>query len=201
MVMLKGTGAYKDVHLAVIAYDTSVTKSGNQYFDVQVDHRDPRVVNQSNLHLVTNHSEYPAGSGKFKSDNGAKYFRSQIAAITGAAGDNKVPLRDKDGTELGTIYFITASLTNHYAEARDAEGNKKLDGLMINTPLPIKSSDYPLDPNFQENQALFMKASAAHIAAQRAAEVQVAPEQGLAQEAVIEAPVQSTSYESEPAFA
>lgn len=52
MALLKGKGAMTGVNLIAKVYDNGKTKDGKSvYADVQVDARDPRGPEQTNLHL------------------------------------------------------------------------------------------------------------------------------------------------------
>lgn len=103
MALLKGKGMMTGVNLIAKVYKTGITKDGkSQYIDVQVDARDPRGPEQTNLHL---RSERVTGDdGKTRFNNGAPYSVGQMAEIAKAAGPNTEPILDKGGKEVGTLY-------------------------------------------------------------------------------------------------
>ena len=165
-----------DVNLVAVTYDNATTKDGkeSQYFDVQVDGRDPRGKGQTNLHLVSERTEF---EGKTHYNNSAPYTKKQFEAIKEAAGDNKTPVINKDGQEIGTMYGVKASVM--------PAGTSK--GLVINTAKPMSTSEFKLDDKTMTGQmAVVREAKAAKAAAKEAAAPAPEAEQQVEQAAELE---------------
>ena len=76
MALLKGKGAMTGVNLIAKVYDNGKTKDGKSvYADVQVDARDPRGPEQTNLHLKSERVQGEDGKNRY--NNGAPYSVSQ----------------------------------------------------------------------------------------------------------------------------
>lgn len=122
---LKGKGGFSGVNTVIAAYDKSVhvnekTGATTQWLDVQVDARDPRGKDDTNLHLYSERQEV---DGKTRYGNGAAYSERQFGVIREAAGPNHEPILNKDGEQVGTLYAVKADVT------KAANGR----GLIINT--------------------------------------------------------------------
>ncbi|MET9656343.1 MULTISPECIES: hypothetical protein [unclassified Streptomyces] len=157
MALLKGKGMMTGVNLIAKVYKTGITKDGkSQYIDVQVDARDPRGPEQTNLHL---RSERVTGDdGKTRFNNGAPYSVGQMAEIAKAAGPNTEPILDKGGKEVGTLYGFKG---NVMPASRGT-------GLVVNTKA-VEPSDFKVDDKTLDNQFASMRsAHKAHTAAQEA---------------------------------
>ena len=103
MANIKGPGSMKAVNLIAVTYPNNVTKDGkSRYMDVQIDARDSRGPEQTNLHLVTERVKH---DGKDRINNGAPYSAAQFDAIKEAAGANVVTL--PSGAE---VYAVKADL-------------------------------------------------------------------------------------------
>src|SRR5438067_159521 len=109
MALLKGKGAMTGVNLIAKVYNNSATKDNKtHYIDVQVDARDPRGPEQTNLHLK---SDRIAGEdGKTRYNNGAPYSIGQLQEIVKAAGPNTEPILDKDSKQVGTLYGVKGNV-------------------------------------------------------------------------------------------
>ena len=165
-----------DVNLVAVTYDNSTTKDGkeSQYLDVQVDGRDPRGKGQTNLHLVSERTEF---EGKTRYNNSAPYTKKQFDAIKEAAGDNKTPVINKDGQEVGTLYAVKASVM--------PAGTGK--GLVINTAKPMSTSEFKVDAKTLTGQMDAVRdAKAAKAAAKEAAAPAPEAEQQVEQAAELE---------------
>lgn len=196
---LKGKGGFSGVNTVIVAYDKSVhvnekTGATTQWLDVQVDARDPRGKDDTNLHL---YSERHQANGQTRYSNGAAYSQRQFEAIKEAAGPNQEPVLDVQGNRVGTLYAVKADVT------KAAVGN----GLIINTKadkdgnVHIGQSDFKVEKDTLANQFAAMRAAKAALqeskAAKAANEKQAdAPEQVQESEQQAEA---STS-DLEPAF-
>lgn len=173
MAVLTGKGAMTDVNLVARVYDNAVTKDGKfHYSDVQVDARDPRAKDQTNLHLRSQQVQDKDGNRTW--NNQARYAASQLDQIKEAAGPNKEPILNKDGEQIGTDYGLKASLQ------RASDGK----GLVINTAKELKQSDYKIDSKTMDRQYESMAAAKQAKDAQRQAQAeQPAPEQAAEAEA------------------
>lgn len=159
MVSLKGEGAFRGVNLIAVTHENNATKDGKtQYFDVQVDARDRRGADQTNLHLVSDRVEK---DGVTRYNNGAPYRASQFEAIKATAGPNSEPITNKAGERIGTAYGIKADLM--------PSGTGK--GLLINTQT-LAQSDFKVDQDTLDHQFAAMKtAKQARAAATNETEV------------------------------
>ena len=103
MAFLKGKGAMTGVNLIAKVYNNSATKDNkSHYIDVQVDARDTRGPEQTNLHLRSD--RVMGDDGKTRYNNGAPYSVGQLQEIVKAAGPNTEPILDKDNKAVGTLY-------------------------------------------------------------------------------------------------
>lgn len=189
MASLRGPGAMKGRNLVAVMYDNSWTKpvEGKQqtgFVDVQLDGRDPLARDaqgnpaQTNLHLVSQKMQGPDGSTRY--NNGAPYAASQIDAMVAAAGDNKQPIADKDGHQIGMAYGFQADLM--------PSSNRR--GLAVNTTT-LKPSEFPISPANLTEQFRHMKAASGTQKTAREAQAQAqaetpAPTQTAIEEALID---------------
>lgn len=163
MANLKGPGSMKAVNLIAVTYPNNVTKDGkSRYMDVQIDARDPRGPEQSNLHLVTERVKH---DGKERINNGAPYSTAQFAAIKEAAGANVVTL--PSGAEV-------------YAVKADLMPSSRKTGLVLNTKT-VAASEHTIDAKVLDNQ--FASAKAAKDAKAESAKAAEAEAQVAAPEA------------------
>src|SRR5664280_702536 len=140
MALLKGKGAMTGVNLIARVYDNGATKDGkSHYADVQVDSRDARGPEQTNLHLKSERVKGP--DGKTSYNNGAPYSVNQLQEIVKAAGPNKEPLLDKDGVQVGTLYGFKG---NVMPATRGT-------GLVVNTKT-VEASEHKVDAKTLDNQ-------------------------------------------------
>lgn len=202
---LKGKGGFTGVNTVVVAYDKSVhtnakTGSITQWLDVQVDARDPRAKDDTNLHLYSARQQV---DGQTRYNNGAAYTQKQFEAIKQAAGTNTVPVMDKDGSkQIGTLYAVKADVI------KAANGN----GLIINTradkdgQVHVGPSQFQAGPDTLTNQFEAMRSAKATASRQATTEQQATAEQQViaeqqatasAQEQQVE---QTAEREMEPQF-
>jgi hypothetical protein len=173
MALLKGKGAMTGVNLIAKVYDNGKTKDGkSHYADVQVDARDARGPEQSNLHLKSERIQRPDGKQGF--NNSAPYSVGQLEEIVKAAGPNKEPIKDKDGIEVGTLYGFKG---NVMPASRGT-------GLVVNTK-SVEASDFKVDANTLDNQFASMKAAKETQSAAKEAQT-AAPEQAAEVEQSVE---------------
>lgn len=141
MARLRGKGSMTGVNLLAVVYDNSETKNGKtQFADVQVDHRDQRGADQTNLHLVS--ARQKDDKGQTRINNGAGYSVAQMDKIKEAAGPNTEPYRNKDGQEIGTVYGFKA----------DVMPSSRGSGLVVNTNKEIQASEFKVDEHTIDNQ-------------------------------------------------
>lgn len=158
MALLKGKGAMTGVNLIAKVYDNGATKDGkSHYADVQVDARDSRGPEQSNLHLKSERVKGDDGQTRF--NNGSPYSVGQMKEIADTAGPNTEPLRDKDGAEVGTLYGFKG---NVMPATRGT-------GLVVNTK-SVESSEFKVDNKTLDNQFESMRAARGAQAAAREAQ-------------------------------
>jgi hypothetical protein len=149
MAQLKGKGSMTGINLIAKSFHNSVTKDGkSQYLDVQIDARDARGPEQTNLHLVSERQKTDDGKTRF--NNGAPYSTGQFEEIKKAAGDNLTPILNKDGEEIGTVYGIKG---NVMPATRGT-------GLVMNTKT-LEASAFTVDANTLDNQFDSMRAAKA----------------------------------------
>ena len=173
MALLKGKGAMTGVNLIAKVYDNGATKDGkSHYADIQVDARDSRGPEQSNLHLKSERVKGPDGKERFA--NTAPYSVGQLEEIIKAAGPNTEPLLNKDGEKVGTVYGFKG---NVMPASRGT-------GLVVNTK-SVEASDFKVDAKTLDNQFASMKAAKEAQAA--AKQSQAGPEQTAQAEQVVEA--------------
>lgn len=192
MALLKGKGAMTGVNLLAKVYDNGATKDGKtHYVDVQVDARDARGPEQTNLHLKS--ERIKSDDPKRQFNNGAPYSTSddpakpgQLQEIIKAAGDNKTPILDKDGAQVGTVYAVKA---NVMPASRGT-------GLVINTKT-VEASDFVVDANTLDNQFESMRAAKAAQAEAKAAQAEATPAPEAEQ--AVEQVVEQTAEVEEPA--
>ncbi|MGW5927736.1 hypothetical protein ACWF2L_16005 [Streptomyces anulatus] len=179
MAHLKGKGAMTGVNLIAKVYKNGVTKDGKtQYADVQIDARDPRGPEQTNLHLKSDRIKDE--NGKVRFNNGAPYSTSQMEEIAKAAGPNTEPILDKDGgNEVGTVYGFKG---NVMPATRGT-------GLVVNTK-SVEASEFKVDNNTLDNQFTSMRA---------AREAQAAAKESQAQAPALDAEQQQAVQVDEPA--
>lgn len=147
MALLKGKGAMTGVNLLAKTFNNNLTKDGKtRFIDVQVDHRDPRGPEQTNLHLVSQRTQDKDGQTRF--NNGAPYSKSQFVKIVDAAGPNSEPIVDKDGQEIGRVYAVKANVMP------SSKGN----GLVLNSE-SLTHSDHKIDAKTMDGQFASMKAA------------------------------------------
>lgn len=147
MALLKGKGAMTGVNLIAKVYDNGATKDGkSHYADVQVDARDSRGPEQSNLHLKSERVTGPNGQERFT--NTAPYSVGQMEEIIKAAGPNKEPLLNKAGEAVGTVYGFKG---NVMPASRGT-------GLVVNTK-SVEASEFKVDANTLDAQFTSMKAA------------------------------------------
>lgn len=162
MATLRGPGAMTNVNLVVGKYDKSVytNDKGNtsHFVDAMVDHRDARAAGDSNLHI----SRKDGKDGRTNNDQA--YSDGQWNAIVEAAGENKTPMRDKEGNEVGTYYAVKGSLMKTGATE-----------LVINTKKPLGPSDFQIDEKTNDAQFDHMKAAKAAKQAAKAEKAAAAP--------------------------
>ncbi|MEV7867533.1 hypothetical protein AB0P17_15835 [Streptomyces sp. NPDC088124] len=172
MALLKGKGAMTGVNLIAKVYKNGITKDGkSQYADVQLDARDPRGPEQTNLHLKSD--QVQGEDGKVRYNNGVPYSTGQMEEIIKAAGPNTEPILNKDGNEVGTIYGFKG---NVMPATRGT-------GLVVNTK-SIVASEFKVDAKTLDNQ--FASTRAAHEA-RAAAKESLAPAPEAKQEQAAEA--------------
>ncbi|MFD7668099.1 hypothetical protein [Streptomyces sp. NPDC059788] len=174
MALLKGKGAMTGVNLIARVYGHGKTEDGkSQYADIQVDARDPRGPEQTNLHLKSDRMK--SEDGKVRYNNGAPYSVDQMEEIAKAAGPNTEPILDKGGNAVGIVYGFKG---NVMPATRGA-------GLVVNTK-SVEASEFKVDDKTLDNQFRSMKAAAAVGKASKESQAEApAPEaeQGQAAEA------------------
>lgn len=155
MANLKGPGSMKAVNLIAVTYPNNATKDGkSRYMDVQIDARDRRGPEQTNLHLVTERVKH---DGKDRINNGAPYSTAQFAAIKEAAGANVVTL--PSGAEV-------------YAVKADLMPSSRKTGLVLNTKT-VAASEHTIDAKVLDNQFASAKAAKdAKVESAKAAEAE-----------------------------
>jgi hypothetical protein len=147
MALLKGKGAMTGVNLLAKTFNNNLTKDGKtRFIDVQVDHRDPRGPEQTNLHLVSQRTQDKDGQTRF--NNGAPYSSGQFVKIVDAAGPNSEPILDKDGQEVGRVYAVKANVMP----------SSKGSGLVLNSE-SLTQSDFKIDAKTMDGQFASMKAA------------------------------------------
>ena len=147
MALLKGKGAMTGVNLLAKTFNNNLTKDGKtRFIDVQVDHRDPRGPEQTNLHLVSERTQDKDGQTRF--NNGAPYSSGQFVKIVDAAGPNSEPILDKDGQEIGRVYAVKANVMP----------SSKGKGLVLNSE-SLTHSDHKIDAKTMDGQFASMKAA------------------------------------------
>ncbi|MFF8914185.1 hypothetical protein ACF08M_12875 [Streptomyces sp. NPDC015032] len=178
MALLKGKGAMTGVNLIARVYDNGKTRDGkSHYADVQVDARDPRGPEQTNLHLKS--ERVKSDDGKTRYNNGAPYSVGQMEEIVKAAGPNKEPILDKDGNSVGTVYGFKG---NVMPATRGT-------GLVVNTK-SVEASEFKVDDKTLDNQFASMRA---------AREAQAAAKESQAQAPALDAEQQQVVEVDEPA--
>ncbi|KAB7839524.1 hypothetical protein [Streptomyces mobaraensis] len=165
MALLKGKGAMTGVNLIAKVYKNGVTKDGkSQYADIQLDARDPRGPEQTNLHLKSDRVQ--GENGKVRYNHGTPYSTGQMEEIVKAAGPNAEPILDKGGNEVGIIYGFKG---NVIPATRGT-------GLVVNTK-SVKASEFKVDDKTLNNQFASMRtAREAQTAAREARAQNSAPE-------------------------
>lgn len=163
MAVLKGKGAATDVNLIAVGY-TNAASETSRWLDVQIDHRDPRAKDQSNLHL---------SSSKETRDGAERYIHTvpyseskQIPKMVEAAGDNKAPKYDIDGNVTGQIIAFKGSLMT-------SDDNK---GWIVNTSKPMGPSEFGIDDKTLDAQYASMQDASEKNKAAKAQEQEAAPQ-------------------------
>ncbi|MGI8306952.1 hypothetical protein [Saccharopolyspora hattusasensis] len=171
MALLKGKGAMTGVNLVAKVYDNGKTKDGKSVFsDVQVDARDTRGPEQTNLHLKS--ERIKGDDGKTRYNNGAPYSVSQMDEIIKAAGPNTEPILDKDSQKVGTLYGFKG---NVMPASRGT-------GLVVNTK-SVEASEFKVDSTTLDNQFASMRAAReAQTSAKEAQATALAAEQSAEME-------------------
>lgn len=147
MALLKGKGAMTGVNLLAKTFNNNVTKDGKtRFIDIQVDHRDPRGPEQTNLHLVSQRTQDKDGKTRF--NNGAPYSTGQFDKIVEAAGPNSEAILDKGGQEIGRVYAVKANVMP----------SSKGTGLVLNSE-SLTQSDHRIDATTMDGQFASMKAA------------------------------------------
>ncbi len=174
MALLKGKGAMTGVNLIAKVYKNGVTKDGKSvYADVQIEARDRRGPEQTNLHLKSERVEV---DGEVRFNNGAPYSQGQIEEIVKAAGPNREPIFSRAGEEVGTVYGFKG---NVMPASRGT-------GLVVNTK-SVEASDFKIDDTTLDNQIASMRqAREAQSAAAEAQGGTPEPQQALEAEAIAE---------------
>ncbi|MGW0898194.1 hypothetical protein ACWD0G_14540 [Streptomyces goshikiensis] len=173
MALLKGKGAMTGVNLIAKVYKNGATKDGkSQYADVQLDARDPRGPEQTNLHLKSDRIQDE--SGKVRYNNGVPYSTGQMEEIVKAAGPNTEPILDKGGNEVGTIYGFKG---NVMPATRGT-------GLAVNTK-SVEASEFKVDNKTLDNQFASMRAAREAQAAAKESQAQ-APDLDAEQKQAVE---------------
>lgn len=174
MAILKGKGSMTGINVLAKVYDNGVSKDGKTHFiDAQIDARDARGAEQTNLHLKSELTTSEDGTTRF--NNGAAYSTGQMEEIIKAAGPNTEPVLNKDGEKVGTLYAVKANLM---------PANRGT-GLVLNTK-SLAQSDFKVGPDTLTNQLASMKAAKEAREAAKAA----APEQTVEAEQAVEQQVQ-----------
>ncbi|MCJ0875195.1 hypothetical protein [Streptomyces sp. AP-93] len=172
MALLKGKGAMTGVNLIAKVYKNGGTKDGkSQYADVQIDARDPRGPEQTNLHLKSDRVQ--GEDGKVRYNNGAPYSTGQMEEIVKAAGPNTEPILDKGGNEVGTIYGFKG---NVMPATRGT-------GLVVNTK-SVEASEFKVDDKTLNNQFASMRTAREAQAAAKEAQAQALALGGEQEQAV-----------------
>lgn len=172
MALLKGKGAMTGVNLIAKVYKTGVTKDGkSQYADVQLDARDPRGPEQTNLHLKSDRVQ--GENGKVRYNNGAPYSTGQMEEIVKAAGPNTEPILDKGGNEVGIIYGFKG---NVMPATRGT-------GLVVNTK-SVEASEFKVDDKTLNNQFASMRTAREAQAAAKGTQAQALALEGEQEQAV-----------------
>lgn len=176
MALLKGPGATTGINLIAKVYKNSVTKDRKtQYADVQIDARDPRGPEQTNLHLKSDRTKSENGNVRY--NNGAPYSKGQMEEIAKAAGPNTEPILE-GGKEVGTIYGFKG---NVMPATRGT-------GLVVNTN-SVKASDFKVDDNTLDSQFASTHAAREAQAAAKASQAQAqAPDAEQRQAAQVDEP-------------
>jgi hypothetical protein len=147
MALLKGKGAMTGVNLIAKVYNNGATKdSKSHYVDVQVDARDTRGPEQTNLHLRSD--RVSGNDGKTRYNNGAPYSVGQLQEIVKAAGPNTEPILDKNNNEVGTLYGFKGNVMPA------SHGT----GLVVNTK-SVGASDFKVDAKTLDNQFTSMRSA------------------------------------------
>ncbi|MDT8913573.1 hypothetical protein [Amycolatopsis sp. PS_44_ISF1] len=163
-----------EINLLARVFPTNLTKDGKtQYVDVQVDARDSRASGQTNLHLRSERVE--RDDNKPRWSYGVPYSTNQMAEIIKAAGPNREPIANKDGTQIGTVYGFKA---NVMPVTRGT-------GLVVNTK-SVQPSDFEVDGDTLNNQFDSVRAAALMRAVQGRAPA--AEQTGVAEQAKVNEP-------------
>lgn len=200
MVFLKGTGAFKDLNLVAVHYDKAVSrdKETNEIkgraLEFQLDARDAKAADQSNLNLVSKRDgKNPDGSDRHR--NGTFYSAAQSNKMIEVAqqSGNVFPVNDKDGNKVGVGFGIKA------------EAMVGKDGLIVNTKNEIKPSDFKVDETTRANQFDHMRevgsANRAKAAEEKATKAAEAPQVEAAEAAPLGFDaVEAEAKEEAPAF-
>lgn len=181
MAQLRGPGSMTGVNLLAKAYNNNRTKDGKtHYVDFQVDARDRRGPDQTNLHLSS--QKATDKNGKTVYTNGVPYSIGQFDEIVKAAGPNSEPITNKDGEEIGRVYAVKANVMP------STRGN----GLVVNTK-SLEQSEFKVDSQTMDNQFASMKAATVAAKSSQSQKAAAPEAQATAPEQAADVPV----YEDE----
>lgn len=98
----------RGVNLLIKTYDRNATAQVlRRYLDVQVDHRDPNG-RQADPHLTSIQAR--DGQGRLRQNHAAAYGHPDFDTIEHYAGDNRQPILNERGEQIGTVYAVKAEL-------------------------------------------------------------------------------------------
>ncbi|MDP9904771.1 hypothetical protein [Arthrobacter bambusae] len=98
----------RGVNLLIKTYDSNtIAQVSKCYLDVQVDYRDPNG-RQADPHLTS----APARDrqGRPRQNHASKYGHPDLDIIEHYAGDNRPPILNERGEQIGTVYGVKAEL-------------------------------------------------------------------------------------------
>ena len=131
----------RGVNLLVKTYDRNATGQVlRRYLDVQVDHRDPNG-RQADPHLTT----IPArdSQGRPRQNHAATYGLPDFDTIEHHAGDNRQPILNERGEQIGMVYAVKGELM----PSPHGDGGHFIK---MNT---LESSDFEVGPTTMAQQA------------------------------------------------
>lgn len=163
MANLRGPGSMKGVNLIAVTFDNNVTKDGKtRYFDVQVDHRDPRAAGNSNLHLSTttrkdkDGKDQVSNSQPFSAKSADESKKSQADLMLEANGGADKMVKLENGAKV-------------IAFKADVMPSTRGRGLTVNTKT-LEASEFEIDGKILDNQYAFMKAESVKAKEAKSAE-------------------------------